>query len=123
MITSYGSIETSVSGSQKYTAKSVETLVTFIFKYRPLGMVKKAYIFKLIIYFITRLEMLRANDIIPRNPEPLKSQAHALETPPASETSSRKGEYTKVKSDVESGSDDEDSLNRREKALLVCFRF
>jgi hypothetical protein len=61
------------------------------------------------------LEMLRANDIVP-------PQEHALETPPISETSSRKGEYIKVKRDVESGSeiDDEDSLSIREKVLLVC---
>jgi hypothetical protein len=71
--------------------------------------------------------MLRANDIVPRNPELPKPQEHALETPPTSETSSGKGEYsTKVKREVESGSeidDDEDSLSIREKALLVCFRF
>jgi hypothetical protein len=70
--------------------------------------------------------MLRANDIIPRNPEPPKPQERALETPPTSETSSGKGEdSTEVKSEVESGSeiDDEDSLSIREKALLVCFRF
>ena len=70
--------------------------------------------------------MLRANDIVPRNPEPPKPQEHALETPFTSETSSGKGECsTKVKRDVESGSeiDDEDSLSIREKALLVCFRF
>ena len=68
--------------------------------------------------------MLRAIDIIPRNPETPKPRTHGLETPPTSETSSRKGEYTKVKRDDESGSeiDDEDSLSRIEKALLVCFR-
>jgi hypothetical protein len=62
--------------------------------------------------------MLRANGIVPQNPEP-------LEYPLASETSSGKGKHPKVKkeADSQSGSetDDEDSL--REKALLVRFRF
>jgi hypothetical protein len=68
--------------------------------------------------------MLRANGIVPRNPEPLQvePQEHALDTPLTSETSSRKGEHSKMKRDVESGSEiDEDSLSTREKALLVCF--
>ena len=69
--------------------------------------------------------MLRVNDIVPQNSEPLESQEHALNTPPTSKTSSRKGEHSKVKEEVESGSeiDDEDSMSLREKALLVCFRF
>ena len=62
--------------------------------------------------------MLRANGIVPQNPEP-------LEYPLTSGTSSGKGEHPKVKkeADSQSGSetDDEDSL--REKALLVRFRF
>ena len=66
--------------------------------------------------------MLCANGIVPRNPEPLEPQEHALDTP-TSGTSSGKGERStsKVKEEVESGSetDDED----REKALLVCFIF
>ena len=65
--------------------------------------------------------MLRANDIVPRNPEPLEPQAHTLDTSPISETSSGKGKYSKLKKEAESRfeSDDEDSM--REKALLVCF--
>ena len=65
---------------------------------------------------ITRLETLRANGIIPRNPEP-------LDTLPPPETSSGKGEHSKVKeeeevkSELDSESDDEDTI--REKALLV----
>jgi len=85
----------------KFSVNVVETLATFIFKYRP-------------------LEMLRANDIVPQNPEPREPQEHTLDTPPISETSSRKGEHSKVKEEVESGSEsetDEDSM--REKALLA----
>jgi hypothetical protein len=65
--------------------------------------------------------MLRANDIVPQNPEPLEPQVHTLDTLP---TSSGKGE-PRVKKEGESraGSetDDEDSI--REKALLVRLRF
>ena len=65
--------------------------------------------------------MLHANDIVPRNPEPLASQ-EALDTPPISETSSGKGKQRfKVEKEVESGSEDEDSM--KEKALLVRFIF
>ena len=67
--------------------------------------------------------MLRANDIVPlaRNPELLEPQ----DTPSTSETPSGKGEPVQVKRDVkfESEIDDEDSLNMRENALLVRFRF
>ena len=98
--------------------------MTFIFKYRPLGMVKKNFYIQTFILF-TRLDMLRANDIVPlaRYPEPLEPQ----DTPPTSKMPSGKarGEYVQVKKEVESRSKnyDEDSLNMREKALLVCFRF
>ena len=66
--------------------------------------------------------MLLANDIVPRNPEPLEPQESALDAA-APSTSETKGEHFKVKKEVESGleSDDEDSI--REKALLVGFRF
>ena len=67
--------------------------------------------------------MLRANDIVPRNPDLLESQEHTLDTPSISETSSGKGEYSeysklKKEAEPESESDDEDSM--REKVLLVC---
>ena len=62
--------------------------------------------------------MLRANDIVPRNPEP--PEPLALDTQPTS-MSSGKGGHVKVEEEVESGSEDEDSM--REKALLVRFRF
>ena len=69
--------------------------------------------------------MLRANDIVPRNAEPLVPQESALDvaTPPTSETSLGKRKHFKVEKDVESGleSDDEESI--RERALLVCFTF
>ena len=65
--------------------------------------------------------MLRANDIVPRNPEPLEPQENALDTPPTSETFSGKGEQ--VKEEVESGSESDDEDSMREKALLVRFRF
>ena len=66
--------------------------------------------------------MLLANDIVPRNPEPLEPQESALDAAALS-TSETKGEHFKVKKEVESGieSDDEDSI--REKALSVCFIF
>lgn len=93
--------------------------------------------------------MLRANGIVPRNPEPLELQEHALETlptselstreeekskvereaesgGPTSEMSTRKGEKSKVKREAESGGSDIDilkDLDIREKALLVRFRF
>ena len=65
--------------------------------------------------------MLRANDIVPPHPEP---QEHALDTPPTREMSSGKGEYSKVKKEVESGQEtdsESDEDIKREKALLVCF--
>ena len=69
--------------------------------------------------------MLLANDIVPRNPEPLEPQESVLDaaTPPTSETSSGKQKHIKVEKDVESGleSDDEESIT--EKALLVRFIF
>ena len=66
--------------------------------------------------------MLRANDIVPQNSEPLEPQGHALNT---FETSSVKEEYFEMKKEVESESEiyDEESLNMRENALLVRFRF
>lgn len=68
--------------------------------------------------------MLRANDIAPRNPEPLVPQVRTLDTPPTCGTSSRKGEHFKVKREaVESGSETGDEDSMREKALLVCFKF
>ena len=74
---------------------------------------------------VTRLEMLLANETVPRDPEPPEPQESALDAvaPPTSETSSGKGKHLEVKKEVESGfeTDDEDSM--REKALLVRFRF
>jgi hypothetical protein len=71
--------------------------------------------------------MLRANDIAPRNPEPLEppSQERTLNTPLTSETSSGKGEHFKVKkeADSETGSETDDEDSMREKALLVRFKF
>jgi len=73
--------------------------VTFIFRYRP-------------------LEMLRANDIAPRSPSP----EHAPSTG-TSETSSGKGKHSrlqsKVKEEVQSGSETDDEDSVREKALLA----
>jgi hypothetical protein len=63
--------------------------------------------------------MLRANDIVPRNPDPIE--------PLDAETSSGIGDHSKAKMEIKSESDsdseieDEDSM--REKALLVSFRF
>jgi hypothetical protein len=68
--------------------------------------------------------MLRANDIVPRNPEPIfEPQEYILNTHLTSEVSAGMGESSKVKKEAESGSDtgDEDSI--REKALLVRYRF
>ena len=63
--------------------------------------------------------MLHANDIVARNPEPLAPQ-DAPDTPSTSEMSSGKGKQCfKVEIEVESGSEDEDSM--KEKALLVRF--
>ena len=65
--------------------------------------------------------MLRANDIVPRNPEPLKHQEHTLDTLPISETSSGKGEYSILKREAESGPESDDEVSMREKALMVRF--
>ena len=73
--------------------------------------------------------MLRANNIVPRDLEPLEPQGHAFVTPPTSKTSSGKGEeHFEVKKEVESESesddDSEDSLNMREiflRLLVLCF--
>ena len=70
--------------------------------------------------------MLRANDIIPRNPqlEPgLEPYEHTLDTPTMSETSLGKGEIFKVKKEAESGPeiDDSDEGSIRERAILVRF--
>ena len=69
--------------------------------------------------------MLRANDIVPRNPELLEPQKSALDavTPPKSETSSGKGKYFNVKKEVESGLEIDDKDSIKEKALLVRFIF
>lgn len=68
--------------------------------------------------------MLHANDIVPRNPEPLRPQEHALDTLPTSEMSTGKGENSKVKKEAEVSSDTEDDDSMiREKALLVRFIF
>ena len=69
--------------------------------------------------------MLRANDIVPRNPEPLEPQVHTHDIPTTSGTPIGKGETSKVKREaVEEGlgSDTDDENSMREKALLVCFR-
>ena len=67
--------------------------------------------------------MLRANDIAPRNPEPVKHQENTLDTPPPSENSSGKEERSEIKKETESGEEDDDSDDDRirEKALLVRF--
>ena len=65
--------------------------------------------------------MLRANDIVPRNPD-LELHKPPLGTPTISETSSRKEEFSKVKKEAESCQENDDSdVSMREKALLVCF--
>jgi hypothetical protein len=64
-----------------------------------------------IVLLTTRLEMLRANGIVPRNP--------TLDTPPPPETSSGKGEHSKLKEEVESEFETDDEDDMREKALLV----
>ena len=120
-----GSYGREISGSWGETyADFTERLVTFIFKYRPLGILKNLPYSNLSTYLTTRLEMLRANGSVSQNPKPLEPQEYALDiiTPPTSETSSVKGDF-KVKKIVESGleTDGEDSM--REKALLVSFRF
>ena len=69
--------------------------------------------------------MLQAIDIVPRNPELLESQGHALQvdTSPTNKVSSGRGENSKVKKEAESGleTDDSDEDSMREKALLVRF--
>jgi hypothetical protein len=78
------------------------------------------------VLLITRLEMLRANGIVP-HPEPhqVEPQQHTTPPSPSPETSSGKGERSKlevkeeVKSELET--DDEDSDNMREKFFLVRF--
>ena len=69
--------------------------------------------------------MLRANDIVPRNPEHLEPQKSGFDavTPPKSETSSGKGKYFNVKKEVESGLEIDDKDSIKEKALLVRFIF
>jgi hypothetical protein len=57
--------------------------------------------------------MLRANGIVPQNPEPLEPQEHVPDTPPTSEASSGKREHSKVKKEVESRTKDEDGLRER----------
>ena len=90
-----------------YTAKLVERLLTFIFKYRPLGILK-----------IFHIQTFLTHNYSIRNASVLDAA-----TPPTSETSSGKQKDIKVEKDVESGleSDDEESI--RERALLVCFTF
>ena len=61
--------------------------------------------------------MLQANEIVPRNPELLEPQGHALGTPATYEMSSGGGKHFKVKKEAETNDSDEDSM--REKALLV----
>jgi hypothetical protein len=65
--------------------------------------------------------MLRANDMIPRNPQSLEPQEHALNASPTPETSSggKEEHYSKVKTEIELGSDMEDEDSMREKAFLV----
>ena len=65
--------------------------------------------------------MLRANDIVPRNIEPLEPQVHTLDTLSISKTSSRKGEYSKLKKEAKSGSESDDKDSMREKNPLVRF--
>ena len=67
--------------------------------------------------------MLRANDIVPQNAEPLEPQENTLDTPSISETSSGKGDCSKLKKEpeAESGSESDDGDSIRETALLVCF--
>lgn len=65
--------------------------------------------------------MLQANEIAPRNPEPLKPREHTLDAPPTPETSSGKRKHRKVKEEVGSEGEYEDEESKREKALLVRF--
>ena len=115
---SYGS-EIKKLKKKKYSVKTLERLVTFIFKYRPLGMVK-IFPFPNLLLSVW-LEMLRANDIVPRNIEPLELQEHTPNTPSVSEASSRNREYSKLKKEAESGSESDDEVSMREKALMVRF--
>ena len=122
-ITSFGN-EINVpskSRSTHYSAKDIERLVTFIFQYRPLGMQKLFHIQTLDLFILVTLsEMLQANEIIPRNPQPLELH-DAFDTLPTPITSSEKRKHSKVKEESEGESEDED--RKREKALLVCLRF
>ena len=79
--------------------------MTFIFKYRPLGILK-----------IFHIQTFLTHNYSIRNASVLDAA-----TPPTSEASSGKQKHIKVEKDVESGleSDDEESI--REKALLVCY--
>ena len=71
--------------------------------------------------------MLRANDIIPRNPKLLEFLLeHALDTPSRSisETSSGNGEHSKVKKETESGLEtdgDESDDSMKEKVHAFSF--
>jgi len=66
--------------------------------------------------------MLQANEVAPRNPEPLESKERARDTLPTPETSSRKREHSIVKEESDSEGESEGEDSKREKALLVCFR-
>ena len=112
LINSYGN-EIPRPRMTTHRAKPVEKKVSFIFRYRPLGMlIKFFYIQNLLLFDI---EMLLANDIAPRYPELIE---HSVAISKTSSLSGR-GEHSKVKKEAESESetDDEDSI--REKALLV----
>ena len=70
---------------------------------------------------ISRLEMLRLNEIVPRNPELLEPQEHTLDTP-TTETPSGKSKVKKeAESESESDDSDEYSDGMIEKAVLVRF--
>ena len=66
--------------------------------------------------------MLQANEIIPRNPQPLELH-DAFDTLPTPITSLEKRKHSKVKEESDSDGESEDEDRKREKALLVCFRF
>jgi len=66
--------------------------------------------------------MLQANEVAPRNPEPLEFQGHARDPPPSPETSSGKRKKFIVKKEFDSEGEFEDEESKREKTLSVRFR-
>ena len=68
--------------------------------------------------------MLQANQIAPRNPEPLQHQQRALDTSPTPKKFSGKRKHSDVKEEFDlEGESEDDEESKGEKALLVCSRF